>query len=80
MPRTGLPPIGKPRLWAPWGRIGELGLAVWIHFEPRYAPGLGPPIREFPAKPVVIEHPGTFRRAPEEYAAALGRARRLTRS
>jgi predicted TIM-barrel fold metal-dependent hydrolase len=68
-----LPPFGKPELRELWKRIGELGLAVQIHFEPRYAPGFEPLIREFPATTVVIDHLGRpFQGSPEEYAVVLG--------
>ena len=37
-----LPPFGKPELRAFWKHVGDLGLAVQLHFEPRYAPGFEP--------------------------------------
>ena len=45
-----LPPFGKPELRAFWKRAGDLGLAVQLHFEPRYAPGFEPLIKEFPGR------------------------------
>ena len=53
-----LPPFGKPELRAFWKRAGDLGLAVQLHFEPRYAPGFAPLIREFARTKVVIDHLG----------------------
>jgi len=71
-----LPPFGKPELRALWKRAGELGLAVQLHFEPKYAPGFEPLIREFPETKVVIDHLGRpFQGTPEEYAVVLGWAK-----
>ncbi|HEU5118478.1 MAG TPA: amidohydrolase family protein, partial [Isosphaeraceae bacterium] len=49
-----LPPFGTPELRAFWKHAGGLGLAVQIHFEPRYAPGIEPLIREFPNIPFLL--------------------------
>ncbi len=71
-----LPPFGEPELRAPWKHAGEPGLAVQLHFEPRYAPGFEPLIKESPRTTVVIDHPGRpFQGSPEEYAVVLGRAK-----
>jgi predicted TIM-barrel fold metal-dependent hydrolase len=71
-----LPPFGKPELRAFWKHVGDLGLAVQLHFEPRYAPGFEPLIREFPHTTVVVDHLGRpFQGSPEEYAVVLGWAR-----
>jgi predicted TIM-barrel fold metal-dependent hydrolase len=68
-----LPPFGKAELRAFWKRIGDLGLAVQLHFEPRYAPGFEPLIRAFPQTKVIIDHLGRpFQASPEEYAVVLG--------
>ena len=37
-----LPPFGKPELRNLWKQASDLGLAVQLHFEPRYAPGFQP--------------------------------------
>ncbi len=71
-----LPPFGKPELRALWKRAGDLGLAVQLHFEPRYAPGFEPLIREFPQTKVIIDHLGRpMQGTPEEYAVVLGWSR-----
>jgi predicted TIM-barrel fold metal-dependent hydrolase len=71
-----LPPFGKPELRAFWKHVGDLGLAVQLHFEPRYAPGFEPLIKEFPRTTVIIDHLGRpFPSSPEEYAGVLGWAR-----
>jgi predicted TIM-barrel fold metal-dependent hydrolase len=71
-----LPPFGTPELRALWKRIGELSLAVQLHFEPRYAPGFEPLIREFPQTKVIIDHLGRpYQGTPEDYAVVLGWAK-----
>jgi predicted TIM-barrel fold metal-dependent hydrolase len=68
-----LPPFGKPELRELWKHIGELGLAVQLHFEPRYAPGFEPLIREFGETKVIIDHLGRpMQGTPEEHAVVLG--------
>src|SRR5947209_5321189 len=68
-----LPPFGTPELRALWKHAGELGLAVQIHFEPRYAPGFEPLIREFAQTKVLIDHLGRpFQGTAKEYAVVLG--------
>ncbi len=71
-----LPPFGKPELRAFWNHVGDLGLAVQLHFEPRYAPGFEPLIRAFPQTKVIIDHLGRpFQGSPQEYAVVLGWAK-----
>src|SRR5947209_3994405 len=71
-----LPPFGKPELRQFWKHAGELGLAVQLHFEPRYAPGFEPLIKGFPKTTVIIDHLGRpFQGTPQEYAVVLGWAR-----
>jgi predicted TIM-barrel fold metal-dependent hydrolase len=71
-----LPPFGTPELRAFWKRAGELGLAVQLHFECRFAPGFEPLIREFPQTKVIIDHLGRpFQATPDEYAVVLGWAK-----
>jgi predicted TIM-barrel fold metal-dependent hydrolase len=71
-----LPPFETPELRALWKRIGDLGLAVQLHFEPRYAPGFEPLIREFPDTTVIIDHLGRpFQGTPQEHAVVLGWAK-----
>jgi predicted TIM-barrel fold metal-dependent hydrolase len=68
-----LPPFGKSELRTFWGHAGDLGLAVQLHFEPRYAPGFEPLIREFPSTTVIIDHLGRpFQGSPQEYDVVLG--------
>ncbi|HEU5118253.1 MAG TPA: amidohydrolase family protein, partial [Isosphaeraceae bacterium] len=71
-----LPPFGKPELRAFWKQAGDLGLAIQLHFEPRYAPGFEALIREFPEITVLVDHLGRpFQGTPEEYDVVLGWAR-----
>ncbi len=67
-----LPPFGKPELTAMWKQIGELGLAVQLHFEPKYAEGFEPLIKEFKDTRVLIDHLGRpFQGTEKEYAVVL---------
>jgi predicted TIM-barrel fold metal-dependent hydrolase len=68
-----LPPFGKPELRALWKRIADLGLIVQLHFEPRWAPGFEPLIKEFPDTTVIIDHLGRpLQGTPEEHAVVVG--------
>ena len=63
-----LPPFGKPELRALWKAACELGLAVQLHFEPRYAAGFEPLVKEFKAVRVFVDHLGRpFQGTPKEY-------------
>ena len=67
-----LPPFGKPELRALWKKASDLGMAVQLHFEPRYAPGFEPYIREFAKTTVIIDHLGRpFQGTPEEHAVVV---------
>src|SRR5262245_19171260 len=71
-----LPPFGKPELTALWKLIGELNMAVQIHFEPRYAEGFEPLIKEFKDTRVLIDHLGRpFQGTAKEHAVVLGWAK-----
>jgi predicted TIM-barrel fold metal-dependent hydrolase len=71
-----LPPFGKPELRALWQQASDLGLAVQLHFEPRYAPGFEPYIREFAKTKVIIDHLGRpFQGTPAEHAVVVRWAR-----
>jgi len=64
-----LPPFGKPELRRMWQMATELGLLVQLHFEPRYAPGFEPYLREFRDTRVIIDHLGRpFQGTPQEHA------------
>jgi predicted TIM-barrel fold metal-dependent hydrolase len=71
-----LPPFGKPELRRLWKMASELGLAVQIHFEPRYAAGFEPLIREFRETRVIIDHLGRpFQGTPREHAVVMNWSR-----
>ena len=53
-----LPPFGTKELRHLWKTASDLGLAMQLHFEPRYASGLEPLIKEFSDTTVVIDHLG----------------------
>jgi len=68
-----LPPFEKPELKALWKLAGDLGLAVQLHFEPRYAPGFEPYIKEFKSVTVLIDHLGRPNQGtPKEHAVVIG--------
>jgi predicted TIM-barrel fold metal-dependent hydrolase len=67
-----LPPFGKPELKELWKAAADLGLAVQLHFEPRYAPGFEPLIKEFADTTVIIDHLGRpIQGSPEEHAVVV---------
>ena len=67
-----LPPFGQPELRDLWKVAADLGLAVQLHFEPRYAPGFEPLIREFSDTTVIIDHLGRpFQGTPQEHAVVV---------
>ncbi len=67
-----LPPFGKPELRNLWKQASDLGLAVQLHFEPRYAPGFQSLIEEFRTTPVIIDHLGRpLQGTPEEHAVVI---------
>lgn len=67
-----LPPFGSRALETLWRTASELGLAVQLHFEPRYAAGFEPLIREFQQTRVIIDHLGRpFQGTPQEHAIVL---------
>jgi predicted TIM-barrel fold metal-dependent hydrolase len=71
-----LPPFGKPELRRLWSLAADHGLAVQLHFQPGYAPGFEPLIREFKDTKVIIDHMGRpFQGTPAEHAVVLRWAR-----
>jgi len=71
-----LPPFGKPELRRLWQMATDLGLAVQLHFEPRYAARFEPLIREFGETRVIIDHLGRpFQGTPDEYATVVNWSR-----
>ncbi len=53
-----MPPFGKPELRALWRAAADAGLAMQLHFEPRWAIGFAPLIDEFRSTTVIIDHLG----------------------
>jgi len=53
-----LPPFGSPALRTLWRAAADAGLAIQLHFEPRYAPHFTPLIDEFRGTTVIIDHLG----------------------
>jgi predicted TIM-barrel fold metal-dependent hydrolase len=53
-----LPPFSAPGMRALWRAAADAGLAMQLHFEPRWAPGFAPLIDEFRSTTVIIDHLG----------------------
>ncbi len=71
-----LPPFGQPELRTLWAAASDLGLAIQLHFEPRYAPPFEPLIREFRQTNVIIDHLGRpFQGTPDEHEVVVRWAR-----
>ncbi len=67
-----LPPFGSPELRRLWKMADELGIAVQLHFEPKYAAGFEPLIREFKNTTVLIDHLGRpFQGLPKEHEVVV---------
>ena len=67
-----LPPFGKPELRNLWKAAADAGLAMQLHFEPRWAPGFVPLIDEFRTTTVIIDHLGRpFQGTVEEHAVVV---------
>ncbi len=67
-----LPPFGKPELKNLWKQATELGLAIQLHFQPRWAEGFEPLIQEFHEARVIIDHLGRpFQGTPQEHAVVV---------
>ncbi|MDB5340742.1 MAG: hypothetical protein JWN70_6361 [Planctomycetaceae bacterium] len=68
-----LPPFGKPELQKLWKMATDLNLAVQLHFQPQFAAGFEPYIKEFPKTTVIIDHLGRpFGATPEANATVMG--------
>lgn len=67
-----LPPFGSLPLRTLWKHAADLGLAVQLHFEPRYAPGFEPLLKEFRDTTVIVDHLGRpFQGTPKEHAVVV---------
>jgi len=71
-----LPAFEKPEFGAFWKAVGDLGLAIQLHFEPRHATGFTKWIENHPDIPVLIDHLGRpFQGTEKEFATVLGWSR-----
>lgn len=71
-----LPPFGRPELRQLWKHAADAGVAVQLHFEPRYAPALEPYLKEFTGVTVIIDHLGRpMQGTPSEHAVVVRWAR-----
>ncbi len=67
-----LPPFGTPEMRQWWHDVADAGVAAQLHFEPRYAAGLEPYIREFSDTTVIIDHMGRpMQGTPEEHERVI---------
>jgi predicted TIM-barrel fold metal-dependent hydrolase len=67
-----LPPFGKPGLKALWKAAADAGIAVQVQFEPRWAEGFEPLVKEFKDTRVFVDHLGRpFQGTEKEYAVVL---------
>jgi predicted TIM-barrel fold metal-dependent hydrolase len=67
-----LPPFGKPELKSLWKAAADAGLAVQLHFEPRWAEGFEPLVKEFKDTRVFVDHLGRpFQGTEKEHAVVL---------
>ena len=67
-----LPPFGKPELRELWKTAADAGIAVQLHFEPRFAPGFEPLIREFAKTTVIVDHLGRpYQGTPDEHEVVM---------
>jgi predicted TIM-barrel fold metal-dependent hydrolase len=70
------PPFGRRELRELWAQATDLGIAVQLHFEPRYAGGFEQYFKDFPKTKVIIDHLGRpMQGSTEEYRTVLGFAR-----
>jgi predicted TIM-barrel fold metal-dependent hydrolase len=67
-----LPPFGKPEFRQLWKIAADFGVAVQLHFEPRYASQLDRYVREFSATTVIIDHLGRpMQGTPQEHSVVM---------
>ncbi len=70
------PPFGRREMRDLWASASDLGIAVQLHFEPRYAGGFEQYIKEFSKTKVIIDHLGRpMQGSTEEYRTVLAFAR-----
>lgn len=67
-----LPKFDSSELKSLCRSAANLGLALQLHFEPRYAKALEPLVREFQETPILVDHLGRpFQGTADEYATVL---------
>ena len=67
-----LPPFEKPELDELWRTATDHGIAMQIHFEPRYAAALDPYLRKYRQTRVIIDHLGRpMQGTPGEHAVVM---------
>ena len=67
-----LPPFGTRELDRLWSTAADFGIAMQIHFEPRYAEALDHYVRKYPSTRIIIDHLGRpMQGTPEEHAVVM---------
>jgi predicted TIM-barrel fold metal-dependent hydrolase len=67
-----LPPFGSRELDQLWRTAADFGIAIQIHFEPRYAEALDPYVRKYSSTRLIIDHLGRpMQGTPREYAVVM---------
>jgi predicted TIM-barrel fold metal-dependent hydrolase len=67
-----LPPFGTLELDRLWRTAAEFGIAMQIHFEPRYAEALDHFVRKYSSTRIIIDHLGRpMQGTPEEHAVVM---------
>ncbi len=70
--RRRLPPFGSRELTHLWKTAADHGLAMQLHFEPKFAPGFEPLIKQFKDTTVILDHLGRpMQGTPEEHAVVV---------
>ncbi|MFP6769483.1 MAG: amidohydrolase family protein, partial [Planctomycetaceae bacterium] len=71
-----IPDFDTPAVGRLWKQAADLGLAVQLHFEPKYAGGFEKYIRRFPQTTVIIDHLGRpLQATTQEHAKVFAWAR-----
>lgn len=71
--------LKSPAMKATWKRVGELKLAIQMHFLPYFAPAIGELAGQFPDIPVILDHLGREGMGTREDAANVLKLSKLPR-
>jgi len=71
--------LSDPHMKATWKRVGELGLAIQMHFVPWFAPAIGQLAGQFESIPMILDHLGREGMGTPEDAANVLKLAKLPR-